>query len=185
MEQGSTPDGIERDGIELVRDFVNTWDSDDGEELATPAAVRTWFSERGILAASARVSADDRARTVALREAIRALLLRNNEVDVDAQPQALGQVARRARLELAFAADGTPSLEPRAGGVDGALGRIVAAIAAAHGDGSWSRLKACRADDCRWAFVDHARNRSRSWCSMRSCGNRAKARAFRDRHGAQ
>jgi predicted RNA-binding Zn ribbon-like protein len=51
-------------------------------------------------------------------------------------------------------------------------------------DGTWSRLKACRAADCRWAFYDRARNHSRHWCSMEVCGNRTKARAYRARHGA-
>ncbi|MGH3007295.1 MAG: CGNR zinc finger domain-containing protein, partial [Gaiellaceae bacterium] len=46
------------------------------------------------------------------------------------------------------------------------------------------RLKACRAEDCRWAFYDRARNRSRHWCSMAVCGNRTKARTFRRRHAA-
>jgi predicted RNA-binding Zn ribbon-like protein len=34
------------------------------------------------------------------------------------------------------------------------------------------------ADDrgCGWLFIDTSRNRSRRWCSMESCGNRAKAR---------
>ncbi len=34
------------------------------------------------------------------------------------------------------------------------------------------------ADDhgCSWLFIDTSRNRSRRWCSMESCGNRAKAR---------
>lgn len=34
------------------------------------------------------------------------------------------------------------------------------------------------ADDrgCGWLFLDLSRNRSRQWCSMESCGNRAKAR---------
>ncbi len=173
------------DGLALIRDFVNSWAYDDGEALETPAAVRAWLSSRGLLSAGARVSPDDRVRTVVLREAIRAELLRNNEVEVETHPEVLGEAARRARLELDFQADGTPTLEPRAGGVDGALGRIVAAVAAAYGDGSWNRLKACRADDCRWAFVDGARNRSRAWCSMRSCGNRAKARSYRARHAPQ
>lgn len=33
------------------------------------------------------------------------------------------------------------------------------------------------ADDrgCGWLFIDTSRNRSRRWCSMESCGNRAKA----------
>jgi predicted RNA-binding Zn ribbon-like protein len=34
----------------------------------------------------------------------------------------------------------------------------------------------CEAPDCEWLFLDHSRNRSRRWCDMTSCGNRAKAR---------
>ncbi len=34
----------------------------------------------------------------------------------------------------------------------------------------------CEARDCEWLFLDHSRNRSRRWCDMKSCGNRAKAR---------
>jgi predicted RNA-binding Zn ribbon-like protein len=59
---------------------------------------------------------------------------------------------------------------------------VLAAAAEAMADGSWQRLKACRSDTCRWAFVDNARNRSRQWCSMSVCGNRQKARMFRERH---
>ena len=38
------------------------------------------------------------------------------------------------------------------------------------------RLRQC-ADDrgCGYLFIDTSRNRSRRWCSMKSCGNRAKA----------
>lgn len=36
------------------------------------------------------------------------------------------------------------------------------------------RLKICRA--CGWLFLDRSRNRSRQWCDMAVCGNRAKAR---------
>lgn len=40
-----------------------------------------------------------------------------------------------------------------------------------------SRVRQC-ADDrgCGYLFIDTSRNRSRLWCSMESCGNRAKAR---------
>lgn len=37
-------------------------------------------------------------------------------------------------------------------------------------------VRACAADDCRWLFLDTSKNRSRRWCDMKSCGNRAKAR---------
>ena len=51
----------------------------------------------------------------------------------------------------------------------------------AMADGTWSRLKACSADSCQWVFYDTSKNRSGHWCSMRVCGNRAKARQFRAR----
>jgi predicted RNA-binding Zn ribbon-like protein len=47
--------------------------------------------------------------------------------------------------------------------------------------GEWPRLKVCGSPDCRWAFVDGTRNRSRRWCDMAGCGNRAKNRAWRHR----
>ncbi len=34
----------------------------------------------------------------------------------------------------------------------------------------------CQAPDCDWLFLDRSRNRSRRWCDMTTCGNRAKAR---------
>lgn len=42
-------------------------------------------------------------------------------------------------------------------------------------------VRACAAEPCRWLFVDVSRNRSRRWCDMKVCGNRAKARKFYDR----
>lgn len=35
------------------------------------------------------------------------------------------------------------------------------------------RLKIC--PNCGWLFLDRSRNRSRAWCDMAVCGNRAKA----------
>ena len=61
-------------------------------------------------------------------------------------------------------------------------GRLLAIVVEAQAAGTWARLKACPAEDCHWAFYDASRNRSRTWCSMQGCGNRAKARAYRARH---
>ncbi len=36
------------------------------------------------------------------------------------------------------------------------------------------RLKICA--NCQWLFLDRSRNRSRMWCDMAVCGNRAKAK---------
>lgn len=46
------------------------------------------------------------------------------------------------------------------------------------------RVRECAGDDCTWLFLDQSRNRSRRWCSMESCGNRAKVRRhYRRRRG--
>jgi predicted RNA-binding Zn ribbon-like protein len=46
------------------------------------------------------------------------------------------------------------------------------------------RVKECGQDDCRWLFFDESKNRSRRWCTMEDCGNRAKARRhYRRRRG--
>jgi len=37
-------------------------------------------------------------------------------------------------------------------------------------------VRFCQAPDCDWLFLDRSRNRSRRWCDMTTCGNRAKAR---------
>jgi predicted RNA-binding Zn ribbon-like protein len=37
-------------------------------------------------------------------------------------------------------------------------------------------VRECGGAACTWLFLDHSRGRSRRWCSMASCGNRAKAR---------
>ena len=116
------------------------------------------------------VNADDE-REPALREALRALLVDKRDPDaIAALNAAAGQV------HLRFDPDGAARLEG-----DGLVAALLAIIARAQADGTWERMKACRAEDCRWAFYDRSRNRSRAWCSMRECGNRAKARSYRAR----
>jgi predicted RNA-binding Zn ribbon-like protein len=38
-----------------------------------------------------------------------------------------------------------------------------------------ARLRTCPGAECGWMFVDESRNARRRWCSMETCGNRAKA----------
>lgn len=44
-----------------------------------------------------------------------------------------------------------------------------------------SRVKLCESETCEWLFMDQSRNRTRRWCDMSTCGNRAKARRHYDR----
>ncbi|HET9678996.1 MAG TPA: ABATE domain-containing protein [Gammaproteobacteria bacterium] len=50
--------------------------------------------------------------------------------------------------------------------------------------GPVERIKQCPSDNCAWLFLDTSKNRSRTWCSMKACGNSAKVRAFRARQTA-
>jgi predicted RNA-binding Zn ribbon-like protein len=51
--------------------------------------------------------------------------------------------------------------------------------------GPLDRIKACPvAEGCGWLFLDFSKNRSRTWCSMKVCGNAAKVRRFRARQGS-
>ncbi len=40
------------------------------------------------------------------------------------------------------------------------------------------RVKRCGDPACGWLFLDTSRNKSRRWCNMSDCGNRAKAKRF-------
>lgn len=169
--------------LEHVRAFVNTLNVESGrDELSDPVALREWLRGHGLLGGGT-AGPGDLLAACALREAIRVLLLEQSGVSVRKEAAlALNRAAAKAALEPRFDPAGALRLEPGAAGVPGALGRLLAIVAAAMADGTWQRLKVCRADDCRWAFYDRARNHSRHWCSMAVCGNRTKAREYRRRH---
>ncbi len=169
--------------LELVRDFVNTADLEDRrDDLEHGRELVRWFSEHRLLSGPTRASEHDAANARAVREALRELLRANNDIDVDRDRASatLDEAARRAGLAVRFEG-GAIRFRPTRGGVAGGLAVVLAAVGEAMADGTWRKLKACRSDTCRWAFIDNARNQSRQWCSMQVCGNREKARAFRAR----
>jgi predicted RNA-binding Zn ribbon-like protein len=100
---------------------------------------------------------------------LRALLLANNGEALD------GNEALEASVTVVLNGDGAARLV-----ADDVVGELLAIVAHAQADGTWQRMKACPA--CGWAFYDRSRNRSRTWCTMAICGNRAKARSYRSRH---
>lgn len=170
--------------LELIRDFVNTADLEDGkDELADTQGLQYWLVFHGLAELRHRATGGDLKAARELREAIRELLRAHTgvEVDLDAASATLDRAARQTGLAVRFE-DGTVRFAPGGSGVARGLGLVLAAVGGAMSDGSWPRLKACRSDTCRFAFIDNARNRSRLWCDMAVCGNRAKARAFRSRN---
>lgn len=67
-------------------------------------------------------------------------------------------------------------------GLEAILYRIVKSAADLLVSAQLQRLRVCANPECGWLFLDFSRNHSRRWCSMESCGNRAKARRFYRRH---
>jgi predicted RNA-binding Zn ribbon-like protein len=170
--------------LDLVRNYVNTLDYETGvDAIATSDELATWLSKQGLVGDRVEPTGDEVADAHAVREAIRELLLANNGVpaDADAASTTLEEAGRKARLGVRFES-GRPVLAPEDDGVRGGIGRLVATVAELAPTDEWKRLKGCRDDDCRVAFYDKSRNRSRAWCSMEVCGNREKARSFRQRH---
>lgn len=45
-----------------------------------------------------------------------------------------------------------------------------------------SLVRECESEDCTWLFLDKSKNRTRRWCDMKICGNRAKWHRYYDRH---
>jgi len=173
------------DDVELVSSFVNTLEKNtsvpDVEELDSPAALGSWMDEHGIPRENA-LGPEDVKRAVEFREALRLLLLANNGAELDRSAlRALRDAAREGLIRVEIDAAGKATPRPAGAGVAGLFARLLAAVADAQAAGAWERLKACAADDCQWAFYDSSRNRSRTWCSMEVCGNRAKTRAYRAR----
>ncbi len=172
--------------LDLVGDYVNTLDFETGiDRISSPDELATWFSEQGLVDDLVEPTAEEHADALAVREAIRELLLGNNgvEADTEAASKTLEEAGRKARLGVRFE-NGRPVLAPEDDGARGAIGRIVATVAELAPTDEWKRLKTCRDETCRVAFYDQSRNRSRAWCSMEVCGNREKARTFRARHTA-
>ena len=67
-------------------------------------------------------------------------------------------------------------------GLDQILGPIARSAAELLTSESLDRVKECEDDrGCGFLFYDTSRNRSRRWCTMRSCGNRAKVQRHRRR----
>ncbi|MDT7578070.1 MAG: hypothetical protein QOH17_4403 [Pseudonocardiales bacterium] len=119
-----------------------------------------------------------------LREGLRQLAAVNCGAQAD--PHAVAEAAAllaQTPLLVDLGSAGEPQLT--AVDVSDATRLTIAVAAGAYlavrARGEWPRLKVCASPDCRWAFLDTTRNRSRRWCDMAGCGNRAKSRAWRDR----
>jgi predicted RNA-binding Zn ribbon-like protein len=198
---------FEFSGGDLSLDFANSWSDrsrPESDRLGTYDALLAWCWQAGLLAppeaeslstAAARspaaaASAVDSAR--ALREALFALFAGAARREPAREPavelETLNAWLQRdlGTRELAPAAEGF-AWRWRPAPADALLAPLrPVALAAAEllASDRLARVRECDASNCSWLFLDRSRAGSRRWCSMESCGNRAKARRHYRRRAA-
>ncbi|MCI4065997.1 CGNR zinc finger domain-containing protein [Micromonospora sp. R77] len=164
--------------VRLVRDFVNTFEPQiDQESLTTPDQLRDWFAERGLLPADGRLRPADLTAAMTIREGLREVLLRHAGHRVDpAVERGLNDALAAVPVRLVFTDHGHHLAPAGDAPLDHALAGLLDAIRQCAEDHTWTQLKVCARDTCRWAFFDASRNQARRWCSMAGCGNHVKMR---------
>ncbi len=167
-------------------DLLNTVLLVDGEEvdvLQSDEDVAQWLVKAGLLeTATPRKGLLKAARE--LREVVRELVRKrqaHKRLDLTALNELLAQ-GRRApvlvqdrpgelRLEQRFATDTAEQL----------LMPVALAAAELLANGNFELVRACESADCVLHFYDRTKSHRRRWCSMATCGNRAKVQTFRAR----
>lgn len=119
-------------------------------------------------------------RAIALRESIYHIFLRITEVrspqanDLDVLNQELSKALAHSRIvstKEGFKWAWSDEIQ-----LDRMLWSVVRSTADLLTSGNLDRVSQCGDDQCGWLFIDTSKNRSRRWCNMNDCGNRAKAR---------
>ncbi|MFD2467065.1 CGNR zinc finger domain-containing protein [Amycolatopsis silviterrae] len=147
------------------------------ELLTGPDALAEWLERAGF--GRLRVSAAQVASAKDLREAVNRLLTATPLVaDVRLVNDTLAAAPKPARLLLK---DGVLQREVPAPENPVATAFAVLAADAVDLATGAEDIRICAADDCGLRFVDTSPRRTRQWCSMSRCGNRAKARAHYER----
>ncbi len=177
--------------------FTNTVEWHTGpqpeERLTTYSDLLSWSRRAGILTAgeAAQLEREGKRRPAEageiLRRALefREALFRTLRSAVQVQRPAsddlavLNRVLSEALARIGIAPEGQgftwtwrdPSPTPEL-----ILWRVATSAAELLVSSDLDRVRVCADERCGWLFLDTSRNRSRRWCSMKDCGNRAKAR---------
>ena len=204
-EAGTNAGTLKLLGGRLSLDFANTADWHAGDHpvefLTRYSDLVAWSQQVGILTdrqvqhllrEAARLPVDATAvleRAIALREAIYRIL---SAISQGRPPQAADLATFNAELSGALAQSRIiATAEGFAwdwAGAEDALDRmlwpVVHDAAGLLTSEELDRVGECADNRCGWLYLDMSRNRSRRWCAMEDCGNRAKARRHYERKRA-
>jgi len=178
-------------------DFLNTAPiTEEGrdEKLESMDALFRWYARVEIVTPEAianlrdsnfvRDRADEIIQSARdFRAEYRSFVTAWTSVDESEDRSILDDWLRKVRPLLQFSADGhalEPALPPEPEEPKEMIGPVVYHAARLAIDVDRRRISQCDGRDCVLLFVDTTRNRSRRWCRMSKCGNRAKVRRHRN-----
>ena len=194
-------------GGRLCLDFVNTVSGDRSadprERMAAYADLVAWSRQAGavdadharrLLAQARRRPADAEAvhrEALALREALYRLFTAVAEGRDPAAPDLallsdhLARALSHRRIERAGRACCALAWSDAPGALDAPLWRVASSAAdLLTSESELRRVRVCglhETHECSWIFMDQTRAGTRRWCSMKDCGNKAKARRHYER----
>jgi predicted RNA-binding Zn ribbon-like protein len=188
---------FELSGGALCLDFANTWGNhlDAGSDrLLDYAHLVAFARQTGCLAEDTAAALSRRAggdtdgaqaalaRGRELRGAIYRIFSRRASgqdvvtADIDHINNLVGEALSRRRLKAKDGGVAWSWTAAAAGDLRAPIWPIVESAAALLTSHDFDHVRECNAEDCNWLFLDRSRSGTRRWCSMSSCGNRAKAR---------
>jgi len=201
----TAPPTFDLSGGALGLDFANTWsgrERPETDDLRGYADLLAFARQTGTatedeaarLAARAERSPREAAAALARARELREGLYRVFSAVAAGRPPAaedlgllnaaLPEALSRLRLERRGSGFGWAWEAPPAEPLLAPLWPILRSAAELLASDELYRVRECAAPSCAWLFVDRSRNRSRRWCSMETCGNRAKAHRHYRRRSA-
>ncbi|MEV6896937.1 CGNR zinc finger domain-containing protein [Amycolatopsis sp. NPDC051372] len=164
-----------RPSLDLVNTLRNRYQAEGFEQLTSPEALAEWLSLAGLTEGRVPVTEEDLETAKWLREAVNRLVTTPPaQEDVELVNKAVEEPLPNARLRLSGGE--LHKAAPIPGNPVAAAFALIAAdvieLVTSPVD-----VRVCAADDCGLRFADASPRRTRQWCSMSRCGNRAKARA--------
>jgi predicted RNA-binding Zn ribbon-like protein len=171
----------------LCLDFAHTGDMGYGarfERLTVASELQRWLSLSPLQLATVKITPEDLKHAKMLRGAIwrAAEAVLSDTVPSAADIRLINSMACQPSLarELDRAAKTMHWHRPT---VAAALATIAQDAVVLFGDRvQRGRLRCCENPDCRAVFYDDSRPGLRRWCASNRCGDRIRARLYRERH---
>ncbi|MGH7413612.1 MAG: CGNR zinc finger domain-containing protein [Candidatus Rokuibacteriota bacterium] len=134
-----------------------------------------------------RAAGEALAQALSLREALYALFsaraagLPPPAVDLQTINKAIGRAMARGGVTPSARGGFEWSWPGCSPGLDRVAWWVARSAAELLTSSDLTSVRECAGYDCGWLFMDSTKNRSRRWCDMATCGNRAKGRRHYER----